>query len=290
MFDTPLIKGAVASLVPIVGLTLLFVLGLPIFMVQYNRRGRPRTERIMRAGGSILLGQWFMEYGYWFLGVPARAFTRMGISPDMVTLFGLGIISLGSAAVGFGYFGLGGWLMIFGAMLDAIDGMVARESGRSSDAGEFLDAVVDRYAEIASYIGLCYYYNDRPWCMAAVLGALLGSLMVSYGRAKAESLGVHDAPSGLMRRHERAVYLGMGISLAPVVSHFVEPQNPHPVHHLTVIACALVGLLANISAIQMTSYVKRKLRHQSAGHRMTEPEAETHASPGHGSEPESDPA
>jgi len=248
-----------ASIAPIVGLVLLFVLGLPIFAFQYNRRGRPRTERIQSAGGSILLNQWLMEYGYWLLNVPARTLAAFGVSPDVVTLVGLVIISLGSAAVGFGHFGLGGWLMLFGAMLDAIDGMVAREMGRSSDAGEFLDAVVDRYAEIASYIGLCYYYNDRPWAMGAVLCGLLGSLMVSYCRAKAEALGVQDAPSGLMRRHERALYLGLGIALAPVIAVFQESGDEHPVYYLTVIACAMVGLLANVSALRMASYVKAKL-------------------------------
>src|SRR5215510_5482259 len=247
-YYTTHMKGPILSLGPIVGLALLFVLGLPIFALQYNRRGRPRTDRIERAGGSILLSRWFMEYGYWLMRVPARTLVALGVSPDMVTLLGLATISLGSAAVGFGHFGLGGWLMLLGAMLDAIDGMVARESGRSSDAGEFLDAIVDRYAEIASYIGLCYYYNDRPFAMAAVLGALLGSLMLSYGRAKAESLGVHDAPSGLMRRHERALYLGLGIALAPVVSYFLEPGAEHPAYHLAIVACALVGVLANVSA------------------------------------------
>lgn len=262
-YYTTHMKGPILSLGPIVGLALLFVLGLPIFALQYNRRGRPRTDRIERAGGSILLSRWFMEYGYWLMRVPARTLVALGVSPDMVTLLGLATISLGSAAVGFGHFGLGGWLMLFGAMLDAIDGMVARESGRSSDAGEFFDAVVDRYAEIASYIGLCYYYNDRPWAMGAVLGGLLGSLMVSYCRAKAEALGVADAPSGLMRRHERALYLGLGIALAPVVSFFQEPGDDHPVYYLTVIACAMVGLLANISALRMASYVKTRL-HQDA--------------------------
>jgi hypothetical protein len=96
--------------------------------------------------------------------------------------------------------------------------------------------------------------------MGAVLGALLGSLMVSYCRAKAEALGVADAPSGLMRRHERALYLGLGIALAPVVAAVLEPGDPHPVYQLTVLACALVGLLANLSALRMASYVKRRLR------------------------------
>jgi CDP-diacylglycerol--glycerol-3-phosphate 3-phosphatidyltransferase len=258
-------KGLATSLVPIVVLGVVWFLGMPIFAYQYNRRGRPESARLQGVRGSILLNKWLMEYGYWVMRAPMRFFVRIGVSPDALTLFGLGIISAASVAVGFGYFGLGGWLILFGSMLDAIDGMVARETGRCSDAGEFLDAIVDRYCEIASYIGLCYYYNERPWAMGAVLGALLGSLMVSYGRAKAEALGVHDAPSGLMRRHERALYIGLGIAMAPVAAYFVEPGSSHPLYHLTIIACVLVAVLSNLSAVKMSAYVKRKLREASSG-------------------------
>lgn len=247
------------SLLPIVGLTLLFMIGIPVFAIDYNRRGRPRSPRLERMGGTVLINTWFMEYGYWLMGAGARVFSRAGMSPDAVSLIGLGLVISGSIAAGFGHFGLGGWLMIFGGMADAIDGIVARERGVSSNGGEFLDSMVDRYAEIASYIGLCYYYNDRPWAMGAVLFALLGSLMLSYCRAKAEALGVTDAPSGLMRRHERGLYVGLGIALAPVVAHFVEHDAPHPYHHLTVMACTLVGLLANLSALQIARYVRGKL-------------------------------
>jgi CDP-diacylglycerol--glycerol-3-phosphate 3-phosphatidyltransferase len=259
------IKGLGTSLGPILVLFTLWIIGIPIFAYQYNRRGRPRNERLTKVQGSFLLSHWLMEYGYWVMAAPARFFIRLGVGPDALTLMGLVIVSGASVAVGFGSFGLGGWLILFGSMLDAIDGIVARETGKSSDAGEFLDAIVDRYCEIASYIGLCYYYNESPWAMGIVLGALLGSMMVSYSRAKAESLGVHDAPSGLMRRHERALYLGLGIALAPVVAYFTEPSVGHPIYHLTLIACGAVGLLSNLSALQMSAYVKRKLREAKSG-------------------------
>src|SRR5215470_2774727 len=165
-------KSMMTSLGPLVGLVAVWLLGMPIFAYQHNRRGRPETDRVSKAGGSVLLGRWLMEYGYWVMRAPARLFVGLGIRPDVITILGLIVVSAGSAAVGFGHFGLGGWLILFGSILDAI---------------------VDRYCEIAGYIGLCYYYNERPFAMAAVLGALLGSLMVSYGRAKAEALGITDA-------------------------------------------------------------------------------------------------
>ncbi len=246
------------SIVPLVALFSLFVIGLPIFAHSWNRRGKPKTERIERAGGTFLLNTWLMEYGYWFMNVPARGFVKLGFSPDVVTLIGLAVILGGSVATGCGMFGIGGWLLVIGSMLDAMDGMVARAQGRSSDAGEFLDAVVDRYAEIFTYIGFIYYMDEVWWSLGGVLAALLGSLMVSYVRAKGESLGV-DAPSGIMRRHERALYIGVGTSMAPVVAHFTEPGNNHPYYFLTVGTLWLVGVLANYSAFRSILFVRRAL-------------------------------
>jgi phosphatidylglycerophosphate synthase len=252
-----------ASITPLVAMFSLFVIGLPIFAAVNARRGRPRTDRIERAGGSFLLSTWLMEYGYWFMGVPARAFIRAGVSPDFVTYLGLLMITLGSVAIGCGYFGLGGWTLCFGSMLDAMDGMVARAQGKSSDAGEFLDAVVDRYAEIGCYIGLVYYYNELWWGLGSILCALLGSLMVSYVRAKAEALGVNP-PSGIMRRQERALYLGAGCAMSPVVAHFTEPGNPHPNFYLTLTATTLIAIFANYSALRSIKFSLNALRQQRA--------------------------
>ena len=61
---------------PLIGLLLLFVLGLPIFAASHARRGKPQTERIQKAGGTFLINTWLMEYGYWFMSVPANGFVH----------------------------------------------------------------------------------------------------------------------------------------------------------------------------------------------------------------------
>jgi phosphatidylinositol phosphate synthase len=252
------------SLGPLVTIFALWWIGLAVFAARTAIRGRPRTERVERAGGSPFLGTWFMEYGYWVVGLLARPFIRAGVSPNFVSLLGLAVVISASVAIGLGSFGLGGWLLCLGSILDAVDGMVARAHGTASDGGEFLDATVDRYAETASFIGLVYYYNEVWWALASVLGALLGSLMVSYVRAKAESLGL-DPPGGPMRRHERAVYLGVGCAMAPVLAHFTERGAAHPNYHLALVATTLIAVFANYSALVTIHGCVRALRDRRRG-------------------------
>jgi phosphatidylglycerophosphate synthase len=251
--------GYVGSLGSLAILLLLAIVGLPIFAIQFHRNGRQPSERLRRLGSTPLLGMWIMEYGYWLVRLPMRAARLVGASPDVVTLLGLAMTLGASVCLGLGWFALGGWVFLVGLMLDAVDGMLAREMKRVSIAGEFLDAMVDRYADFAVLAGLTFYYRDSVWAMGIVQGALLGSIMVSYARAKAEALEIHDAPGWLMRRHERGVYIGFGVALSPVMAGLVEPHVAHPVYHVALAACALVAVLSNIAAVRLFVDVRQRL-------------------------------
>lgn len=251
------------SLAPLVAIFALWWIGAAVFAVVKPTRGRA-TERLARMGGTPLLSSWFMEYGYWVISLPARAFVRAGVAPNTITLLGLATMIAGGVTIARGHFGLGGWAFCAGSALDAMDGIVARERRMSSRAGELLDAVVDRYGDAVVFAGLVFYYRGSPWALALVLCAMLGTSMVSYVRARAATIGV-DPPSGLMRRHERAIYLGVGTAMAPVVAHFVEPGAPRPAYHLALAATALVALLANWSALRQLAFGMRALREREKG-------------------------
>jgi len=109
---------------------------------------------------------------------------------------------------------MAGVVLLIGSVFDALDGIVARSRGAASDAGEMLDATVDRYADALGFIGLAIFYREAPWRLAVVLLAIVGAMMVSYVRAKADALGVALAP-GLMRRPERIAYLSFGLFARP---------------------------------------------------------------------------
>jgi|HubBroStandDraft_6_1064221.scaffolds.fasta_scaffold182767_4 phosphatidylglycerophosphate synthase len=134
----------------------------------------------------------------------------------------------------------------------------------ASDAGEVLDAAVDRYAEFFFLAGLCIYYRHHVWAMLLVQAALLGSMLMSYSQAKAEAMDV-SIPRAWMRRPERAAYLGSGAFLSPIVTQWFEPGQPMPSHYLLLFAVTLVAVFANGAAIRRfrALYVTLKVRPDS---------------------------
>ncbi len=168
-----------------------------------------------QAGASALLGKGAMEAGYWSLQPVGRALIALGFNANGVTLVSLGFGLTAAVALSLGHFGVGAAFTAVATLGDALDGIVARQTGTASNAGEVFDAAVDRYQEFFFLGGLAVYFRADAVALVLTLLALLGSFMVSYGTAKAEALGV-ESPRGAMRRVERAVYLGAGVVFAPV--------------------------------------------------------------------------
>jgi CDP-diacylglycerol--glycerol-3-phosphate 3-phosphatidyltransferase len=251
------------TVLPLATVFLAFWIGLAIFAVLAAVRGRPRTERIEKHGGSVLLGSFAGEYAVWFLSQPVKLCTRLRIHPDILSWLGL-LLTLGAVpAIAVGHFGLGGWLFMLGAMLDSMDGTVARNLGIAGDSGEFLDAVLDRVADMSIFLALMYYYRDRLGAASIVAVALVASTMISYMRAKAESMNI-DCPRVILRRPERVVYLGCGMAVAPVFAAFIESGVAHPVYHLTLAAAGLIAVLGTAGTIRTGLNARRALRERDA--------------------------
>ena len=169
-----------------------------------------------------------------------RLFLHLGISPDAVTIVG----TLGVAAGALIFFPQGelliGVLVITAFVFsDLIDGAMARASGRSSPFGAFLDSTLDRYSEGAMYIGLAAYFATmsgplQRWLLLATVAALAGSFLVSYVRARAQSLGF-TCDSGLFARPERVVVTVVGLIFGGVVLYGVV---------------FLLAILTNLTALQ----------------------------------------
>jgi phosphatidylglycerophosphate synthase len=148
-----------------------------------------------------------------------------------------------------GWFDVGGWLYLFVGIVDIFDGRVARATGRSSRAGAFWDSVADRYSEIAVFVGLVAWYRGS-WIVAVALAALLGSLMVSYVRARAEALGLAElAARGAMQRPERIFLLGVSLAASP----FVAPE-------LAVVALLALAVSSHLTVASRAWAVFRALR------------------------------
>jgi CDP-diacylglycerol--glycerol-3-phosphate 3-phosphatidyltransferase len=143
---------------------------------------------------------------------PARFISRLGVSPNVVTVVGF-LLMVGIAVVlAHGYLFWGGLLIIIAALFDAMDGALARMMGQTSRFGAFLDSTLDRFSEAVIFLGLFIYLSgqNRNLELILIYATVVGSLMVSYARARAEGIGV-SLKDGLFTRFERVFLLVVGL-------------------------------------------------------------------------------
>jgi phosphatidylglycerophosphate synthase/putative flippase GtrA len=245
---------------------------LAAYAVRVLIKGHYEPDRLKKEPGSMFLGRFFLEFGYWCFDPMEKAMLSLGVTPNQLTAASLLCSLGGAAAFATGRFTAGGWLVIACAILDALDGMVARSRGTASDAGELIDAAVDRYAEIATFAGIAAYYRSYPLGFWLALGSMGGALLVSYARAKGEISGI-DARMGSMNRAERAVYVGAAGVLAPALAQLLEPGIAHPAYHLMLVTLVLVALLSNITAIRRFTFIHNELRKREGARPLPPPGA-----------------
>ena len=174
---------------------------------------------------------------------PAGAFlNRLGLMPNTITILGLLGNTLGAVLLAQGKMTLGGILILLMGPVDALDGTMARLRGEPSDFGAFVDSVTDRYSELVIFGGLLFYYSQQGDWLATLItfAAAAGSVLVSYVRARAQSLG-YETKVGLLTRMERYLVLA-----------------PALVINLPLIGLWIIALLANITALQRILDVRRQ--------------------------------
>ena len=170
-----------------------------------------------------------------------RALFRLRLRPNHLTVMGLAV-SLGAAAAFVtGHVRLGGLLVVLAGLFDFCDGSLARASGQVTPFGGFLDSVIDRYSDLVVLLGIVVLFSRFSNLRGAVaaMAALVGSLMVSYTKARAESIGV-ECNVGFMERPERMICL-----IAGALFDVLEP------------ALWVLAVLANITAIHRILFTRR---------------------------------
>jgi CDP-diacylglycerol---glycerol-3-phosphate 3-phosphatidyltransferase len=154
---------------------------------------------------------WIGEYGGWLLQHVVTGLAATGITPNTFTFLALIVNSCAAALFAMGLFRWAAGALFLAAFLDMADGQVARRAGQVTAFGGFLDSTLDRYSDLALYMGLVVYYTliGRNSYMVLAAVAMASSFMVSYSRARAESL-IPSCKVGFMERPERLVLLIMG--------------------------------------------------------------------------------
>jgi CDP-diacylglycerol--glycerol-3-phosphate 3-phosphatidyltransferase len=180
---------------------------------------------------------------------PATALGRLGLTPNALTVIG----SVLTASVGLlaaqGWFVLAGVALWVFSLTDTLDGALARATNRVTPFGAFLDSVCDRYAEAGVFLGLVWWYQSvgSPLGVALAYIAAIGSLMVSYARARAEGIGLEAAEVGWFQRPERIALLGVGLLAAQFVPDAL------------LLVLAVLAVATTLTVIQRVTHVARSL-------------------------------
>ena len=150
-----------------------------------------------------------------------RAFAATGISPNVLTFIGFAVTLFGAYLFAYGYFRWAGLAVVLAGLFDMLDGRVARLSNQVTPFGGFLDSVLDRYSDLCLMIGLLLFYGraNRSWYVVLVAVAMIGSVMISYARARSENL-IPTCKVGFLERPERMVLIIIGAlfdRMAPVM-------------------------------------------------------------------------
>jgi len=177
---------------------------------------------------------WVRRRGRGVIDPIARVVARTGLSPNTVTVIGLLLMLLVGLVLSQGYFQVGGGLLILAAIFDAIDGAMARLYNRATRFGAFFDSTLDRFAEAAVFLGILVYFEQQGSSTQVILAyvTIVGSLMVSYTRARAEGIGL-SIKGGFLTRLERMLILIVGLLL-----------------NLPTVALIILAPLTNFTALQ----------------------------------------
>ncbi|MDB4935681.1 MAG: CDP-diacylglycerol--glycerol-3-phosphate 3-phosphatidyltransferase [Labilithrix sp.] len=215
-------------------------------------------QRLEREPGLPLFGKAPLEAAY-AVAVPlGQGLAALGVTANAVTVASA-IIALG-AGVFFatGHFGLAAATAIVASLADALDGIVARETGTAGRFGQVLDTTVDRYVEALFVGGIAFFVREDAVLFLVTLAALVGGFMVSYASSVLRELGAPDA-NAPMRRAHRLVYLLVASVLTAIV------QAAFPWESLRVQLAPVVVALGAIAVVGNVSAVSRLLRGARTG-------------------------
>ena len=191
-----------------------------------------------------------------------KGMIKMGITPNMVTTIGfvgnvvaaflfIHASQLTPISMGFSWIGWGGAILLFSGLFDMMDGRLARLGNMSTTFGAFWDSTLDRYSELFSLFGITLYLMTASGIWAGVLTflALVGSIMVSYVRARAEGLGI-ECKVGLMQRPERVVVTALAAIITGMTSNL----------WWLIGGMTLIAVLANITAFWRVAHCYKQLK------------------------------
>lgn len=217
---------------------------------------------------------------YTLINPVVQLFIKVGITPNMITFFGF-VLNLVAAVIlivgaeygdrsNHNYVTIAGLIILFAGLMDMLDGRLARIGNMANKYGALYDSVVDRFSEMYMFLGICYYLVSHDYFLSSIFAfiAMIGSIMVSYTRARAEGLGV-DCSVGIMQRPERILIVGISAILCGITSNIIGNDFkidvnwlPFPLFEtITIFTFPLfiLAIGANITAYRRLMHAKEQL-------------------------------
>ncbi len=212
-----------------------------------------------------------------------KGLIKIGLTPNAITTIGL-LLNIGVAVIfvfgaertnrgDLSFVGWGGALVLFAGLFDMLDGQVARLGNMSSRFGALYDSVLDRYSELILFLGICYYLVSHHYFLSSLFAfiAMIGSMMVSYTRARAEGLGI-ECKGGLMQRPERVITIGICAITCGIMGSVIGgdykvyipglPVQIFETMSIFTIPITIMAFMTNITAIKRLRDAKRSLELQ----------------------------
>lgn len=217
---------------------------------------------------------------YTLINPVVQLFIKVGITPNMITFFGF-VLNLVAAVIlivgaeygdrsNHNFVTIAGLIILFAGLMDMLDGRLARIGNMANKYGALYDSVVDRFSEMYMFLGICYYLVSHDYFLSSIFAfiAMIGSIMVSYTRARAEGLGV-DCSVGIMQRPERILIVGISAILCGITSNIIGNDFkidvnwlPFPLFEtITIFTFPLfiLAIGANITAYRRLMHAKEQL-------------------------------
>lgn len=211
---------------------------------------------------------WAQRVIYKIIDPVVHGLVKIGITPNIVTTTGLffNIVSAGILLYGgiygekndFSYVGWAGGVILFAGLFDMLDGQVARIGKMSSRYGALYDSVLDRYSELIVFFGICSYLITQGYIVGFIIAfiALIGSLMVSYVRARAEGLGI-ECKVGFMQRPERVVLTALGALGCGIAACFTGKGSSFNPVYIFEAALLIIAVFSNITAFARLRHCRK---------------------------------
>ncbi len=184
--------------------------------------------------------------------IPAKLLAKTRISPNTITTLGLLVSFVVAWVLATGHLFIGGFLVLLSGAFDLLDGALARLTGRVSKFGGILDSTFDRFSEAAILLGLMAFYlqdyevQEHAFQAVLLIGAILvGSMLTSYVRARAEAVGL-QCQVGIFTRPERVILLAVGLIFTSIYSNIL------------LIVLWIMAVLSNFVALQRLFYVRQQ--------------------------------